>query len=232
MRLKVQKNKRKKPCVPFWVINLFFFFWSHHFWGISPPVCLGLFSPATAYPGSRFWNGVKRACAPSRLPLDSGGKSATPRSPPRPRTRVCPPGADGRPAVDRSGLRVPRVPRKPSCTPVTTLLKSQSGGHFVAASALSFHLCGLSLSPALTAIKWIALTIQYQYCTALSQSLWLLLRVDGGREWREWNTFCRTRVMLLGAGFRVQVLVALFQSALPFSKPPWVSLNQKGMLIS
>ena len=141
-------------------------------------------------------------------------------------------------AVSCSDLHVPRVPWKPSCTPVRTLLSlTQSGGHFVAASALSFHLCVRVLSLVLRAI---ALTTQNHYWPAVSQSLWLLLRVDRSREWREWNTFCRTElwysawyyVMILGAGFRFEFWWHCFSRLCLFPSPRGFSFSQKGMLIS
>lgn len=79
--------------------------------------------------------------------IEEGIRSCPPKLV-RLQTRVCPQ-APKRIAVDCSELHFPRVPRKPSCTPVRTLLKFLSGGHFVAASALSFHFCGLNLSPVL-----------------------------------------------------------------------------------
>ena len=114
------------------------------------PVCLGLFSPTTAYPGSRVWNWVKRRVrrrsGPTGRPREVGHA-------PQPHTATDAglsserEGIAARPAAGCSDLHVPRVPRKPSCTPVRTQLKSHSVW-----GALSFHLCIRVLSLVLRAI--------------------------------------------------------------------------------
>ena len=142
------------------LLNHQYLFLPFSFERFPPSVCLSLFSPISAHPGSRFWKDVKSACAGPPPPpprprprsprshwIEEGIRSCPPKLV-RLQTRVCPQ-APKRIAVDCSDLHFPRVPRKPSCTPVRTLLKFLSGGHFVAASALSFHFCGLNLSPVL-----------------------------------------------------------------------------------
>lgn len=58
-------------------------------------------------------------------------------------------------------------------------MSQRGGGDFVAAIARSFHSRGLVPLP-IAAER--TLITQYQYCIALSQSLWRLLRVNGSRE--------------------------------------------------